>query len=70
MLQYIPTKAAKFGIKLWMLVESVTCYMFHTIVYRGRRYDPTLAGTTQGFHVVKNFASILKLNWKILSRSM
>ena len=51
MLQYIPTKAARFGVKLWMLVESVTGYMFHTIVYR---YDPTSVGTTQDSRVVKS----------------
>ena len=53
MLQYIPSKAAKFGVKLWLIVESVSGYMLHTIVYRGKRYDRTPNGTTQGTHVVK-----------------
>ena len=34
MLQYIPSKAAKYGVKLWLIVESVSGYMLHTIVYR------------------------------------
>ncbi|XP_033759094.1 piggyBac transposable element-derived protein 4-like [Pecten maximus] len=52
MTQYIPTKHCKFGIKLWMLVESVSGYIMHMSIYRGKRYDPTPAGQTQGSFVV------------------
>ncbi|VDI78546.1 Hypothetical predicted protein [Mytilus galloprovincialis] len=50
--QYIPTKHAKFGVKLWMLTEAVTGYCFHFNVYKGKRYDPTPAGELQGSYVV------------------
>ena len=52
MLQYIPSKSAKFGVKVWMLVESVTGYIVNAKIYRGKRYDPTPCGTTQGSHIV------------------
>jgi hypothetical protein len=35
MKQYIPSKAAKFGIKFWMLCESATGYILQMSVYRG-----------------------------------
>jgi hypothetical protein len=35
MRQYIPSKKSKFGIKLWMLFESVTGYVIRIICCRG-----------------------------------
>lgn len=54
MIQYIPSKAAKFGVKLWVLAESVTGYIVHLNVYKGKRYDPTPAGMLQGSYVVNS----------------
>ncbi|CAC5411670.1 unnamed protein product [Mytilus coruscus] len=48
MIQYIPSKAAKFGVKLWVLAESITGYIVHLNVYKGKRYDPTPARMLQG----------------------
>ncbi|VDI52976.1 Hypothetical predicted protein [Mytilus galloprovincialis] len=48
MRQYIPSKAAKFGIKFWMLCESATGYILQMSVYRGRHFDPVPAGQLQG----------------------
>ncbi|CAC5402938.1 unnamed protein product [Mytilus coruscus] len=50
--QYIPTKHAKFGVKLWMLTEAITGYCFHFNVYKGKIYDPTPARETQDSYVV------------------
>ena len=52
MLQYIPSKSAKFGVKCWMLVEATSGYLYHMIVYRGKRFDPTPQGVCQGSYVV------------------
>ena len=52
MRQYIPSKAAKFGIKFWMLCESATGYILQMSVYRGRHFDPVPAGVLQGTRVV------------------
>ncbi|CAC5398923.1 unnamed protein product [Mytilus coruscus] len=54
MLQYIPSKRSRFGVKFWMLVESVTGYVLQMDVYHGKRFDPTPAGTLQGTNVVIN----------------
>ncbi|XP_052105918.1 piggyBac transposable element-derived protein 4-like [Mytilus californianus] len=54
MLQYIPSKRSRFGLKFWMLVESVTVYVLQMDVYHGKRFDPTPAGTLQGTNVVIN----------------
>ena len=54
MLQYIPSKKVKFGIKLWMLVEATTGYILHCIPYRGRLYDRAPAGQSLGGSVVLN----------------
>ncbi|CAG2189437.1 unnamed protein product [Mytilus edulis] len=54
MLQYIPSKRSRFGVKFWMLVESVTGYVLQMDVYHGKRFDPTPAGTLQGTNVVMN----------------
>ncbi|XP_069111345.1 piggyBac transposable element-derived protein 4-like [Argopecten irradians] len=53
MRQYIPTKAAKFGIKFWMLCEAATGYVIRMMIYRGRQFDPTPRGELQGTHVVE-----------------
>jgi hypothetical protein len=52
MRQYIPSKAAKFGIKLWMLCESATGYILQMSVYRGRHFDPVPIGVLQGTRVM------------------
>ncbi|VDI15392.1 Hypothetical predicted protein [Mytilus galloprovincialis] len=57
MRQYIPSKAAKFGIKFWMLCESATGYILQMSVYRGRHFDPVPAGQLQGTNVVVNLMS-------------
>ncbi|XP_052089776.1 piggyBac transposable element-derived protein 4-like [Mytilus californianus] len=68
MTQYIPTKAHKFGIKLWMLVEATSGYIIHFLPYRGKRYDPVPADDTQGSHIVKKLmteANLLNKNYHI-----
>ncbi|VDI01927.1 Hypothetical predicted protein, partial [Mytilus galloprovincialis] len=35
-----------------MLTEAITGYCFHFNVYKGKKYDPTPAGDTQGSNVV------------------
>lgn len=52
MLQYIPTKAAKFGVKFWVLAESVTGYILRMDCYLGKTHQPTPAGESQGTNVV------------------
>lgn len=52
MRQYIPTKHSKFGINLWMLTEEVSGYCYHFNVYRGKRFDQTPAGESQGSYVI------------------
>jgi hypothetical protein len=54
MLQYIPSKRSRLGVKFWMLVESVTGYVLQMTVYQGKRFDPTPVGTLQGTNVVMN----------------
>ncbi|CAC5406925.1 unnamed protein product [Mytilus coruscus] len=68
MTQYIPTKAHKFGIKLWMLVEATSGYMIHFLPYRGKRYEPVPADDTQGSHIVKKImteANLFNKNYHI-----
>ena len=57
MLQYIPTKHSKFGIKLWMLVEAATGYVLNCIPYRGKTFDRAPQGQTLGSSVVFNLLS-------------
>ncbi|CAC5424245.1 unnamed protein product [Mytilus coruscus] len=54
MLQYIPSKRSRFGVKFWMLVESVTGYVLQMDVHHRKRFDPTPVGTLQGTNVVLN----------------
>ncbi|CAG2187891.1 unnamed protein product [Mytilus edulis] len=61
MLQYIPSKRSRFGIKFWMLVEAVTGYILHMKVYEGKKYDPVPNGTLQGSNVVMNLLSSTSL---------
>jgi hypothetical protein len=44
MLQYIPSKRSGFGVKFWMLVESVTGYALQMSVYQGKRFDFIICG--------------------------
>ena len=52
MIQYIPSKTAKFGVKFWLLCESISGYVFQINVYGGRGYEPTPVGELQGTNVV------------------
>ncbi|CAG2204537.1 unnamed protein product [Mytilus edulis] len=72
MLQYIPSKSSKFGVKVWMLVEAVTGYIIHAIIYRGKTYDPTPPGLTQGSYVVNNLlerAGLLRKKYHVVCDS-
>jgi len=61
MRQYIPSKAAKFGIKFWLLCESTSGYILHMSVYRGRNFDPVPAQQLQGTQVVVDLMSAANL---------
>ena len=61
MRQYIPSKAAKFGIKFWMLCESTTGYILQMSVYRGKEFEPIPAGQLQGTQVVMDLMSSANL---------
>ncbi|XP_071152156.1 piggyBac transposable element-derived protein 4-like [Mytilus edulis] len=53
MLQYIPSKRSRFGIKFWVLAEAVTGYVLQMHIYLGKTFEPALpAGTLQGTNVV------------------
>ncbi|CAC5424426.1 unnamed protein product [Mytilus coruscus] len=53
MLQYIPSKRSRFGIKFWILAEAVTGYVFQMHINLGKTFEPALpAGTLQGTNVV------------------
>lgn len=53
MMQYIPSKKAKFGVKFWMLCEAVTGYVLQINIYLGKKIEPaTPVNTLQGTHVV------------------
>ena len=54
MLQYIPLKATKFGVKFLVLTESLTGDIQYINCYLGRVYEPTPTGTLQGTQVVMN----------------
>ncbi|CAC5409974.1 unnamed protein product [Mytilus coruscus] len=60
-IQYIPSKAAKFGVKLWVLAEAVSGYIYQLNVYKGRQYDPTLQGMLQGAYVVNKLLDAAEL---------
>uniref|UniRef100_A0A673BR56 PiggyBac transposable element-derived protein domain-containing protein n=1 Tax=Sphaeramia orbicularis TaxID=375764 RepID=A0A673BR56_9TELE len=50
--QFMPNKRhARFGVKLWLLVESASKYCMQFFVYCGRRYDPA-PPEGQGYDVV------------------
>ncbi|KAJ8311222.1 hypothetical protein KUTeg_011225 [Tegillarca granosa] len=52
MRQYIPSKAAKYGIRFWVLCEAATGYILQMHIYRGKHFDPTPNGQLQGTNVV------------------
>ncbi|KAJ8307193.1 hypothetical protein KUTeg_015277 [Tegillarca granosa] len=52
MRQYIPSKAAKYGIKFWVLCEAATGYILQMHIYRGKHFDPKPNGQLQGTNVV------------------
>lgn len=64
MIQYIPTKVAKFGVKFWVLAESLTGYIMHMECYLGRRYQPTPPGQSQGTNVVMKLLNVCNLERK------
>ncbi|KAJ8316757.1 hypothetical protein KUTeg_005703 [Tegillarca granosa] len=51
MLQYIPTKHAKFGLKFWILAECTTGYILHLSCYLGKQFQP-VENVNQGEKVV------------------
>lgn len=52
MLQYIPSKHSKFGIKFWVLAESATGYIIRMTCYLGKKFQPVTSGACQGTTVV------------------
>lgn len=54
MTQYIPSKSSKFGIKFWMLVESISGFLCRIITYRGKKYDPVPRHQLQGSDDILN----------------
>ncbi|XP_033758646.1 piggyBac transposable element-derived protein 4-like [Pecten maximus] len=64
MKQYIPSKAAKFGIKFWVLVEACSGYVMNMSVYRGKTYEPTPRGEQQGTNVVMYLLRACELLYK------
>ncbi|XP_033749267.1 piggyBac transposable element-derived protein 4-like [Pecten maximus] len=72
MRQYIPSKAAKYGVKFWLLCESASGYVLQMSVYRGRQFDPTTPGQLQGTNVVHNLlqeASLLGRGYHVFCDS-
>lgn len=51
MLQYIPSKAAKFGVKFWVLAKSTTGFVAHLKCYLGKKFTP-ISNLLQGTEVV------------------
>ncbi|CAC5400096.1 unnamed protein product [Mytilus coruscus] len=60
-IQYIPSKAAKFGVKLWVLAEAVSGYIYQLSVYKGRQFNPTPQGMLQGAYVVNKLLDVAGL---------
>ena len=59
--QFMPNKRhARFGVKLWMLVESASKYCVQFFVYRGKRFDPT-PPEGQGYDVVMRLLRVSNL---------
>ncbi|XP_069104900.1 piggyBac transposable element-derived protein 4-like [Argopecten irradians] len=52
MLQYIPTKSHKFGVKFWVLAESCSGYVVDMCCYLGKVFQPSPVGENQGTRVV------------------
>lgn len=72
MRQYIPSKAAKFGIKFWMLCESATGFILQMSVYRGKEFELVPAGQLQGTQVVidlMNSANLLNRGYHVFCDS-
>ena len=73
MTQYIHTKASKFGIKMWLLVEEATGYVVHCIPYRGRLFDRAPAGRLFGLHIggsLPSAADMLHKNYHVCCDSI
>lgn len=71
MLQYIPSKAAKFGVKFWVLAESTTGYVAHLKCYLGKKFTPTsnlLQGTEVVLRLLKN-CNLLQKGYHVVSDS-
>lgn len=47
MLQYIPSKHSKFGVKFWVLAESATGYIVRMSCYLGKKFKPVTSGVCQ-----------------------
>lgn len=52
MLQYILLKYLKFGVKFWVLVESVMGYIVRMFCYFGKKFQLVILGVCQGILVV------------------
>lgn len=52
MLQYIPSKHSKFGVKFWVLAESATGYIVRMSCYLGKKFQPVTSGVCQETSVV------------------
>ena len=52
MLQYIPSKAAKFGVKIWVLAESVSGYVHNIKCYLGKKKISPVTQLQHGTDVV------------------
>lgn len=61
MKQYIPTKKHKYGVKLWMLVESTTAYILNIDVYKGKKYDNSPIGIPFASYIVLNLLAAANL---------
>lgn len=82
MLQYIPSKHPKFGVKFWVLAESANGYIVRISCYPGKKFQPVAAGTTvvmnllressllnNGYHVYcDNLFSSIDLPTKLINK--
>lgn len=57
--QYIPSKPAKYGNKIWTLCDSKTSYVLETQIYTGKEAG-TKPDKNQGMRVVRNHTTELR----------
>ena len=56
--QYIPSKPAKYGIKIWWICDAETAYPLKGIIYTGKRGN--VRGKNQSERDVKELAALFK----------